>query len=393
MLWTDRPEFAFYAQAFNLSQNDFKIELKQFDDLSSRLITSKERPDIVVGSWLKSSKTISRFRPLDKIMRKNSGLKDNLYLPLLNLGKNGRKQYLLPVSFDLPLIIFSETNSSLINDQFVIDIEDVKTLGASYNKIENGVAQRIGFSPLWNPDFLFETARIFGASFKESDTVQWDQDALNKSIVFLKDWVTNVNGGVQVEDDFFYKYFFNPSEELITQGRILFAYMRSSDFFTKTKSNLNIDFRLLASGMSNTKIIPIYEGAVYYGIDKKSRADNACEAFTLWFFKDDTQEALLKQSQALHIHDTSFGIANGYSAMRSVTENIFPRFYPELLGHMKEQEYLMPAQIKPLHWVEMKERVIIPYLKNICKTNNADMQTLESEIEDWARHRLFSVEY
>ncbi|GMO33721.1 MAG: extracellular solute-binding protein [Termitinemataceae bacterium] len=381
-LWTDRPEFAFYAQYFNSSQNKYKIEVRQFDALAQSLLVSKERPDIIVGSWLKSSKTISRFKSLNEIIRKNNSLKKKIYESLLNIGKVGKRQLLLPVSFDLPLIIFSEENSHLVKDNFLIDIREVKTLGLDFNKKTNDVFTHKGFSPLWNNDFLFETARMMGAGFQEANPVEWNKEYLASSIDFLKDWIDNVNGGVVQEDEFFYKYFFNPPEKLIQQGRILFAYMRSTDFFNKTEQHTNMDFRLL----SDEKIIPVYEGAVYYGLDKKSKGAKACEAFTLWFFKESTQELLLEESRKLHLNDTSFGIAGGYSAMRTVTENIFPRFYPELLGHLPPQEYLMPSKIKPLNWNELKERVIIPYIREECRgAQTSSTAALDQAVSEWIR--------
>jgi ABC-type glycerol-3-phosphate transport system substrate-binding protein len=381
VLWTDRPEFAFYVQCFNSVQSKYKIEIKQFDSLALTLSGTKESPDIIVGRWLKSSKIMSRFKPLDTILKQNPSLENDFFPSLLSLGAVGKKQMLLPVAFDLPLIFFAEEKNLAINDAFIIDLNEIKELGKEYNVKKNSVFTQVGFSPLWNNDFVFEIARIKGAAFTEGETLEWNNEALENAILFIKDWINNINGGVDADADFSYKYFFNTPQRLVLDGRILFSYIRSSDFFTKTEQRSDLDFRIL----SGEKLIPVYEGAVYYGLDKKGKSSKAAEAFTLWFFNEKTQERLLEESRLNHIDDTVFGIAGGFPAMKSVTKNILPRYYPELLGHFPPDDYLMPSNIKPYNWTDLKESVIIPYILEQCKNSNGSASALGVRVADWIR--------
>ena len=84
--------------------------------------------------------------------------------------------------------------------------------------------------------------------------------------------------------------------------------------------------------------------------------------------------------------ETSFGIGGGFSAMRPVTEMIFPQFYPGLLGHMPPEDFLSPANILPGNWMILKERVILPYLHERARQpNNAGIYQLERRLADWQR--------
>jgi hypothetical protein len=84
--------------------------------------------------------------------------------------------------------------------------------------------------------------------------------------------------------------------------------------------------------------------------------------------------------------ETSFGISGGFSAMRSVTEQIFPQFYLGLLGHMPPAEFLSPPNILPVNWMAMKERVILPYLRDRARQPNQEgIERLERRIADWQR--------
>jgi len=50
--------------------------------------------------------------------------------------------------------------------------------------------------------------------------------------------------------------------------------------------------------------------------------------------------------------------------MKTVTEQVFPQFYPDLLGRMPPESYLSPPNILPRNWIAMKQRVILPYLRD-----------------------------
>jgi len=159
--------------------------------------------------------------------------------------------------------------------------------------------------------------------------------------------------------------------------------MDSGSFFTLAADQQNnLDFRWLAE----QEIIPLTEGAIYLGLTKKSKAPKAAEAFSRWLFSADTQRYLLERSRKNRLAETSFGISGGFSAMRPVTEQIFPQFYQVLLGHMPPAEFLSPANILPINWMAMKERVVLPYLHERSRQPNEEgVYQLERRLTDWLR--------
>ncbi|MDR2803933.1 MAG: hypothetical protein LBB22_06570 [Treponema sp.] len=385
VLLTDRPEFAFYAEQFNFNQDKYKIEVIYKNNVAEDIYDKNNVPDIIAGSWLKSAATLKNWRNLTFLFKENPELEKSFYPALLALGKFDKKQYLVPVSFNLPVIVFSENNSQLISNSVTIELEEIKKLGKDFNEEKNKIYTRIGFSPLWN-NFLFEIATIFNVSFKEDSPLYWNEEALSEAVLYARNWVDE-NGGLKAEDDFYYKYFFDTLSKLVTANRILFAYMKSSDFFTMPPETLaNMDFRML----SGSGLIPVSESSVYYGLHKKGRAKSAARAFTVWFFNEDTQQLLLAKSREKHLTDTIFGIANGFSAINTVNENIFPIYYPTLLGHMPPAGQLAVPNILPKNWIEIKERVVIPYLRDASRSTNT--MPLKQRLNDWLRiHNSFLV--
>jgi ABC-type glycerol-3-phosphate transport system substrate-binding protein len=381
VLWTDRPEFAFYAEYFNSSQDQYKVEARYFESPAQRLSNTGELPDIIAGSWLKSSSTRSFFKPLDSFFRSGRISKSAFYPPLLALGNIDETQYLLPVAFNIPALIFTRDKGELLSNPFTIGFEEMKTLGKAYNQEQNGAYTRMGFSPAWDDEFLFIIAALFNASFREAVPVAWDAAALERGINFARDWIRDVNTDIQTEEEFTFKYLYDPPAKLVLSGRVLFTYMDSAGLFTLAEERRsNLDFRWVAEKNN----IPLIEGTVYYGISRKGKAQKASAAFTRWFFQAETQRLFLERSRDNRMLETSFGIGGGFSAMRPVTEQIFPQFYPSLLGHMPPEDFLSPANILPRNWISLKERVILPYLHERVRHTGQEVH-LERRIADWYR--------
>jgi ABC-type glycerol-3-phosphate transport system substrate-binding protein len=381
---TDRPEFAIYAEYFNSSQDKYKIETRYSLSLTRHLTDTMDNPDIVVGSWLKSASTRGLFKPLDYLLKKDID-GDAFYSRLLSLGKIEDKQYLLPVSFNIPALAFSGNNSQLLSDLFVIEPEEIREIGGAYNRESGGAFTQMGFSPSWNDEFIFVIATLFNTGFREAEPLTWDRAALEESIQYIRGWISGTNINTTMENDFSFKYFFVPRTKLAISGRILFCYLESSEFFTLAREQRdNLDFRWIA-GEDGT--IPLAENTTYYGISKTARAKKAADAFTVWFFREDTQRLLLEESKRRGMNETLFGIGGGFSAMRVVTEHIFPRYYPGLLGHMPPEAALSPPNILPHNWMAIKRQVIMPYLHSRIRGENGGdaVSDLDRRLADWLR--------
>ena len=384
VLWTDRPEFVFYVEQFNASQDRYKIEAYYHESVAQKLTERGPVPDIVASSWLKNASIRVMFRPLDDLFKNESPGLASFYPRLLAQGIVDGRQYLLPVSFNIPAMVFASGYSHFISNPFTISMDEIQKLSSDYNIETNGVYTRMGFSPSWNDDFLFIVVTLFNAGFREASPIAWDPAALERAVILIQEWIDEANSGIQADDEFVFKYLYDPEPRLISSGRILFANMNSSDFFIMpAEQRQNLDFRWIAEMDS----IPLDESAVSYGIHRHAKARNAAYAFTRWFFKADTQRQLLDLSKSKRLNETSFGISGGFSGMRTVTEQIFPLFYPSLLGRMPPEAFLSPPAILPHNWMDLKERVVLPYLRDrIRHATRDEVRPLERRVADW--HRL-----
>jgi ABC-type glycerol-3-phosphate transport system substrate-binding protein len=383
ILWTDRPEFALYAEYFNAAQEQYKVEVKYFEFPAQELANSAIRPDLVAGSWLKNASTRAFFKPLDGYFSPKSSWKSAFYSRLLAMGNIDGKQYLLPVSFNAPVMIFTREKAELLSNLFTINFEEIRKLSKEFNRESNGVYTRMGFSPAWDDNFLFITASLFNAGFREATPLAWDAAALERAMSYVYDWTHEINSNIRAEEDFTFKYFFDPPAKLVLSGRILFTCVNSRDFFTLAEDRRGgLDFRWIAE--RNT--IPLTEGVVLMGMVKKGKATKAAAAFVHWFFQADTQRQILERARGFRMLESSFGIGGGFSALHRVTEQVFPQFYPDLLGHMPPEEFLSPANMLPRNWTALKEQAILPYLNERSRnTSRNAVNSLERRVADWFR--------
>ena len=382
-VWTDRPEFAIYGELFNTAQTQYKVSIKYYENPGQELGKNGNTADIIVGSWLKNPSTGAYFKSLDNLFGANKLSRNIFYSKLLSIGRIDRNQYLLPVSFNLPALIFSKNSNLELSNSFTIDFNEIKFLSKDYNDFSRGAYTRMGFSPLWSDDFLMTTAVLWGASFRAASPLAWDATALERSMNFVNNWTIEVNTSNQAEEEFIFKYFFEPPEKLVQNGRVLFSYMDSRDFFTlNEESKNNLDYRWI---MDQGRI-PINEDLVLIGIPKRAKSAKAARAFIQWFFNTENQKIIMEYCTETRISETVFGICGGFSALNPVTEQIFPQYYPELLGRMPPSDNLLSPNVLPGNWANIKERVVLPYLHDRSRSTKAeDVYPLERRLSDWIR--------
>lgn len=386
VIWTNCSEFAQYIELFNSIHKDSRAILVYKDNPALSLPPAKDElpPDIVVGSWLRTESTQKNFKSLDYLFDTKNVTSEIFYQQLLEAGKKGHTQYLLPVSFNLPAIIFSNENSTYVTDSYTLSLEQIRKIGAEYNqKNKKEVFTRIGFTPLSNDDFLYLTTKINGVNFREEkNKITWNPQTLQDTINLLKKWVVTENESAQTEQDFAFKYLFMPNYRQVTSGRTLFSYTTSDDLFKAMKNqDLGIDYRWIIEN----KTLPIEDSFVMMGIHKKANNQIGATEFIKWFFQSESQRKILERKELMNLETEQFGIAGGFSAVRDVTEHILPVFYTQLLTNLPPAQMLTAPQKLPARWESYKTGVVEPYLKEaITNTSGSTPDIIEFE-KEWQK--------
>lgn len=390
-IWTDRSEFVSYAELFNASQSQYKAVVEYRDNPAEALINTDTPPDVVVGPWLKGEKARAKLIQLDYLFNEIRINQSLFYRPLLELGNVKGRQYLLPVSFNLPAVIFSKDRQSQVTDNFFISLDRIKELSKEFNTEKNGSLTRMGFSPRWSPEFLYILTRMFGAQYEEGGRLfTWNAKGLAEAIDYVRDWSVSVNGSLSAENDYQFKNLYDPPYRQVTSGRAMFSYVSSRDLLILPADKVaSIDFRWI----TRNDLTPVDDGMIYLGICKRAKELEAAEAFLIWFFNEKNQRAMLQRKADLGLMDRNFGIADGFSSLRPVNEKTFPLFYPNLLGHLPALESLMAPRILPNEWDTLKSGILMPWLIETASlptagsgnTGQTAAVTLETRIQDWQK--------
>ncbi|MCR4631374.1 MAG: hypothetical protein K5786_07055 [Treponema sp.] len=390
VIWTSCSEFAQYIELFNKIHKDNRAILVYKDNSALSLPPAKDElvPDIIVDSWLRNEAFNRSFCSLDYLFDNQILTSEIFYSQLLEAGRRKHVQYLLPVSFNLPAIIFSNENKDLVTDSYTLTMQQIREISSPFNqKNKNDSYTRMGFTVLSNPDFTYLATKLNGVKFhEEKGQIVWDEAKLQQTANLLKEWIVTDNGSVQIEEDFAFKYLFMPNYRQVTSGRTLFAYTNSASLFKMLKEqNLDIDYRWIVKDKS----IPISDSLMMMGIYKDCNNKVGATEFIRWFFQSESQREILERKESMGLETEMFGISGGFSSVRDVTEHILPVYYTHLLTNLPPSQMFSLPQILPPRWESYKSMVVEPYLHNAVSALEGESIPSIQDLEQEWRKKVF----
>ncbi len=376
-LWTNRAEFAAYIEEFNAAQNNYIVELVFLDEPSTAFLRNSETPDIIVSEHINNSGFFPEFESLNSIVNKNRINPDNFYEDLLNLGKNNNNQLLLPINFSLPAVIYQPDSITADFTNMFISFEQLKNESSRYNTLKRNRLTKMGFFPLWEPDFLYYTAVLFNTDFRanQDNSVAWDKDGLLQSINLLKTWTENASDNLNDEISFTSKYLRIPAYQLIQSNIILFYFTDIKNYLEIPKEKREVlDFRWLEYDGKT----PVLDNILFAGIPSYADNKSGARAFFEWFFQRDTQVRLMEINHLKRLQGI-FGIANGFSSLIEINEKDIhkPEFYPIFVGHIPNDEQLIFPNILPEDWNSSIKEKIMQYLEDILTNSDYKLELAE----------------
>ena len=374
---------AAYVEEFNSVQDNYRIEIVYKKEPGNALARTDYPGDLIISEFLNSPGTIDLFSSLTDVYDENKLDLSIFYSGLLDLGYIKEELYLLPISFNLPTIMFKKTIESEDIPSFYMNHEEMENASTNFNITSNTKFEVLGFSPRWENDVLFINSVLMGTNYQMLGTgvLSWDRQKLLDSIDLSKNWSEEINGGLEQEEEFTTKFLYDPSYKLIEENRILFYYSNLVNFFgIAPEKRKNLDFIWLASDDK----IPVLGNILFAGIPEKAKNRKGAIRFIHWFFDSETQKNLLKSSQIKRM-DT-FGFANGFSSLPEINKNELAIIYPNLVGKIPQESSLSFPKALPLYWIELKTRVINPWLYGQTGENPPGI-TLQEAIEEWLKQR------
>lgn len=383
VVWTDQPELAAYLELFNSEQSEYFAELEYQEDPLRLLRTTRREPDIIIAQLPADTRTADRFQSLESVLESAGGT-DKFYSGLLETGQVDGQLLFLPLSFDLPLISFKRplTSASPEGLGMYIELDEIRERAGRFNRNSGDRPSHIGFSPRWDHEFLYLFARLQGLEFYHSDveSFEWDTGLPAQIGEELEAWVSETNGGLEIERQFERRYLNDPKQQLLIRERILFAYDTASGFALQPAAfRSELEFQWPTQDGK----LPVLDEIVHIGVPRAGNSAGA-EILAGWLLDPENQERIIVDSQRKRLR--SFGIAGGFSSRVDVNDRVFPRHYAYLSGRIPPPEDLQFPGRLPSYWPDLREAVILPYLHDRATGGGGEV-SLESRLQTWLLRR------
>ena len=381
VLWTDRPEFAAYAQSFNSAQNEYVVEVVYKDSPASALKSKKaSRWDVAIGPFLNSVSLNDTFMPLEGLFTDGTVDKTGFYQNALEKGVHDGHQMLLPLSFNVPAFIFQSGKIKQEYDSFALAPDSFSAICLDFNKAKSRHAKS-AFSPLWNPESLFFFSILspgLCSQFEVGSEVS--QQDVESGLAQIRQQIKDLDGGIKAEAKFREKYLYKNPLELLDSGHIFFWYSDIGSFYTlPSDRRQNLDFRYYLNVDGK---VSACEDMLWLGVPKKGGNTKGAFAFIQWLMNPDAQQNLILKARETGIR--SFGLAGGFSAVRIVNSGALPQIYPFINTFIPLEEYLAFPDPCPTDWYAFKNGAVIPYLVQECSAEETARKLWEVS-ESWRR--------
>jgi hypothetical protein len=383
VLVTDRAEMAAVVEYFNSLPSDYRVVLSYRATPVQALLERNRPADLILGRFLNGAASRRNLISLDGLLRRGQIRREDFYEALLAGGRDDKRQVLLPFSFNLPAVVFAPGEPLEDIPNLAIDLDYLKQKSGQFNQSVRSRFVRVGYSPLWVPDFLFTASSLFGVAFQEGaeGSLRWNSQALQTMQSSLKEWVVELNQGFEQDNAFARRYLYEPLPRLLDSRRILFYPTSSGELLDRlAEQDEEADFRWLRAPAG----VPVTDDVQYFGIPRGSRNRGGASLFLAWIFQPDTQRKLLEIKSDKRL--PGFGLAGGFSAVRTVSERYFPEQYRLLLGRLPPAEMLLPPAPLPSRWAELKAEVVVPWLVELV-SGQAEEKDLTARLRDYRDQR------
>jgi hypothetical protein len=81
---------------------------------------------------------------------------------------------------------------------------------------------------------------------------------------------------------------------------------------------------------------------------------------------------------------STFGLADGFSSLRRVTEREFPQIYPLFIGRIPPAELLDFPGSLPAEWETLKKEALVPWARDFLSSGAPPDQASQA-LQSWIR--------
>lgn len=380
-VWTSEPQVADYFSWYNATVEGSPIEVQPIERGSGyRLLRSgNESPDLIIDTNLLKADAPARYASLDTII---DGREREFYRPLLAAGRMDEVFHVVPISFDVPGVMFADAWQPPQDERRSIEFSELRDASGSFNETDDDRPVRMGYSPTWQPSFALETVTAFGARFRNGpdDLPLWSRDSIDEALSFMRSWSEELNSGEEAEQDFQDRYLVIPGNRSVQRGRTGFWYTTANDFYSLPEEEIaGLDVRWL----SRDDTLAVGDHVRWAVIPSESDQKESARSLLRWFLKPDTQHQLIEASYT--DREPVFGLAGGFSSLQNVNTRHLTETHPELTGRVPGESQLTQPVAEHRLWPRLTEQVVVPWLQAAIREETDS--PLDEQVRNWLKQQ------
>jgi ABC-type glycerol-3-phosphate transport system substrate-binding protein len=358
-LLTDRAELAAYMEAYNASQADRKVEIVYDPDPAAALRRGAPECDVVIAAGIAAPDASQYVAGLERLFKEEALDAALFYSPLLASGVVEEVQYLLPFSFNMPIMVFRSQSVVVDPERRYLSPTAIRGAADGFSVEQDGLYRKLGFSPLWDPLFIYYDALLRGLVFDlRGGAVVWDEDLLESMLEEYRQWLEQLVP--EKVDEFNRRYFQVPEYQLLSDERILFYLSTVGEFLSIPEEKRGeLDFRWLG----DERGIPVGGDVLWAAIPRSTGNRAGARALLEWIFRAETQARMMEINHYKRLTGV-YGVAGGLSGLISVNERDLPQpqKYPLFVGRVPSEEELLVPRLTSARWLGIRDQVIVPWL-------------------------------
>jgi len=367
ILLSNSPEVIPLAEFYNSRQEDKKI-MVYYEPYITLDELDQYNADMIIARDINNT----QYRAKLQEMNWNKQELDTLYSSLIFRDENSTALKLLPLSFDIPVMLYKDKNFTDEELPFMIDSATIETLSSI--EIEEAGFTHIPFSPLWNPSYLRYLLHLQGEDFNKQGDFAYDSSRMSSFLEQQSTWLeANIDSA---GDAFSEKYRYIPDIRLLQQERIDFVCSSLVEYLSLQESiRQDLQFSYLSL---YGRIRP--NNTVFAGINSSNKKQKeAIMTIYTEILSSDFQKEYMNWKKSLKID--YFGFLNGFSSNKEINQLFLPEYYRELESRVFQEEQLLPVLETPSYWSAICGPVVEIWLKEYL--NGIQATSLEDFYKEW----------
>lgn len=359
---TDQKDTVIVGEHYNTAQDENRLVLIYDAHITPEDVADVQ-PDILIGGNLNNPEMGQLFLPLN--------VPEGIYPQLVGPLEEG-KTCLIPLAFDLPVILYSSERT----EPLIMDGDTLKAQSLPMNRKEDDRFVHMGFSPLWSSEFIYWFLQSRGIRFSSLGKFDYDHDRLEERLLSIESWIEDNSETLAADEEFTARYRYIPDYKLLRAGYLDYVPMTFSRFASLPEAEtVNLTHSWFGG---NGRIYPqnLVYAALYAKTDKKEGAAD----FLNWLVSARVQRELLARKGSI---TTGFALFDRFSSLEEINRAVLPSHFPRQLGDkMFLPRHLKPPPEEPVNWSAIKTEVLFPWLNS--RVRNDTVLSLQAYYKEWS---------